>query len=245
MVYGKSLQSLALKKLPSSKLSQTSETNTIGEPTPTRLFVFNRVLQPTLTLVHKDLISQPFIQYPQNANDMMIFESLGELLFILHKESKVPNARISVKTIHSTEYHFIPSMQNVTIVRYVIGQSSSLERTRVKTPLFKRKGSLSREKDEAIPMLKKQINSNPAAEYQTTGQDLNVNSKRSFIKRMFNKELVYILVEDRKMSLVARIEGVKNFNTRLRLETYNQNNVLQIAMGLVHDHSLVIVTTEE
>lgn len=47
------------------------------------------------------------------------------------------------------------------------------------------------------------------------------------------------------MSLVARIEGVKHFNTRLRLETYNRNNILQIAMGLVHDHSLVIVASEE
>ena len=133
------------------------------EPTPTRIFTFNRILQPTLTLVHKDLVHQPYIQSSQTSSgDMMVFESLGEMLFILHKESKVPNAKISVKTIHSPEYHFIPSMPNVTIVRYVIGQSSSLERTRVKTPLFKRKGSLSRDKDETPTMMKKQT-SNPTA----------------------------------------------------------------------------------
>lgn len=83
-------------------------------------------------------------------------------------------------------------------------------------------------------------------EYQTTlNHSLNPETKRSFVKRMFNKELVYILCEDRKVSLAARIDGVRSFNTRLRVETYNRNNVLQIAMSLVHDHSLVIVATEE
>jgi hypothetical protein len=52
-------------------------------------------------------------------------------------------------------------------------------------------------------------------------------------------------VDERKSSLLSSIEGVRNFNSRLRTQTYNRDNIVEILLNLLKQHSCVIVSTEE
>jgi hypothetical protein len=105
-------------------------------------------------------------------------------------------------------------MPGLSVIRYVL---SAKQRSRIASPISRRKGSLSLSKHQELKSIKK-ITS-PAIEYQTNPSlpELNPETKRSFVKRMFNKELVYILMEDRKSSLISSVEAIRHFNSRLRI----------------------------